>query len=469
MATKLYQQLINQITDDINSGVLQPGQRMLSVRALCQQMGVSKSTVLTAYSLMQSRGLLESRPRSGYFVSTKSKHSKLLVSATISNPESTPVSVATDQVILTVMEQGASFDLCSQASRNAGNIQLKRCLSRAYRQQSSTQQNYYNEPKGLYSLRESIAGRLHSGASHVSADEIIITNGCQNSLMLALMATTKPGDTVAIESPGFYGAIALLELLNLKIMELPCDPVSGINVEAMEANFKRWNVTALITSPNYSTPTGACINDIDKQRIADICKTSKTIIIEDDIYGELYFSPKRPLTLHSFDPDNVLLCSSFSKNLSPDLRLGWIVAGKYAPIVARLKVTTSLATNSAVQQGVHDYMQRGLLDAHLHKKRQLLSTQCTQLTQMIAQLIPDAVSYTQPQGGLSLWLELPESVSSLELYRQCLTKGITITPGPLFTSQGKYLNFVRLSYAHEWTSQRTAALTTLGKLIHNCA
>lgn len=155
--------------------------------------------------------------------------------------------------------------------------------------------------------------------------------------------------------------------------------------------------------------------------------------------------------------------------MSPDLRLGWIVAGKYAPIVARLKVTTSLATNSAVQQGVHDYMQRGLLDTYLQKKRQLLSTQCTQLTQMIAQLIQNAVSYKQPQGGLSLWLELPESVSSLELYRQCLTKGITITPGPLFTSQGKYLNFVRLSYAHEWTSQRTAALTTLGKLIHNCA
>jgi DNA-binding transcriptional MocR family regulator len=155
--------------------------------------------------------------------------------------------------------------------------------------------------------------------------------------------------------------------------------------------------------------------------------------------------------------------------LSPDLRLGWIVAGKYVPIVARLKVTTSLATNSAVQQGVHDYMQRGLLDTYLQKKRQLLSTQCTQLTQMIAQLIQNAVSYKQPQGGLSLWLELPESVSSLELYRQCLTKGITITPGPLFTSQGKYLNFVRLSYAHEWTSQRTAALTTLGKLIHNCA
>jgi DNA-binding transcriptional MocR family regulator len=287
--------------------------------------------------------------------------------------------------------------------------------------------------------------------------------------MLALMATTKPGDTVAIESPGFYGAIALLELLNLKIMELPCDPVNGINVEAMAANFKCWNVTALIISPSYSTPTGACISDIDKQRVADICKASETIIIEDDIYGELYFGSKRQLTLHSFDPDNVLLCSSFSKNLSPDLRLGWMVAGKYAPIVARLKVTTSLATNSAVQQGVHDYIQRGLLDAYLHKKRQLLSTQCTQLTQMIAQLIPDAVSYTQPQGGLSLWLELPEHVSSLELYRQCLTKGITITPGPLFTSQGKYLNFVRLSYAHEWTSQRTAALTTLGKLIHKCA
>jgi DNA-binding transcriptional MocR family regulator len=467
MKRTLYQQLIDQLTDEINSGVLQPGQKLPSIRELCRQQNISKSTVLTAYSFMLSTELLEVRSRSGYFVSKKPNNSILTSKQAASNPESTPVSVATDHVILKVMEQGAAFDLRPGADEEASNIELKRCLARAYRHQTIKQQNYYDEPQGHYSLREIIAGRMHSGGSHVTADEIIITNGCQSSLMLALMATTNPGDTVAIESPGFYGTIAILELLNLKIMELPCDPIAGINIHSMAANFKRWSVTALIVSPNYSTPTGACISNNDKQKISEICKLSGTTIIEDDIYGELYFSGSRPRTLHSFYPDNVILCSSFSKSLSPDLRIGWIVGGKHTKTVSRLKVTTSLASNSVVQQGVHDYIQRGLLDAHLRKKRLQLRAQCTQLTQMIAKAIPDAVSFTLPQGGLSLWLELPEYVSSLDLYKQCLVEGITITPGPMFTSQQKYLNFIRLSYAHSWTDNRKAALSSLGEFIKN--
>lgn len=466
MTSYLYQTLTDSIRKDIESGQRQPGERMPSLRAVCLSKKLSKSTVLNAYSHLEMEGLLESRPRSGFFVKAPHLAAAPLVAQRGSNPDSVPLSVSTDKVMINIMERGAAFDLLPSKDEGNENRQLRQCLSRAYRRQSSYQQNYYNPPQGSEELRQQIANQLHTGGSHLHCDEIIITNGCQSALLMALMATTKPGDVVAIESPGFYGAIQLIEALGLRILELPSSPTGGVDLDSLEDVFKRWQVSVLIVSPCYSTPTGSCISDNDKRSILALCIGFNVAIIEDDIYGELTFGLSRPRTLHSYDETgNVLLCSSLSKCLSRDLRIGWIAPGKYQQEISRLKIITSLSTSGSLQAGVADYMQRGFFEHYLRKKRRLLSKQYLQLQHLIPTLLPTAISWTQPAGGLTLWLELPQLVDTTELYRQAHEKDISITPGALFTAQHKYQNFLRLSFAHEWTEVRISALAEVGKIL----
>lgn len=466
MKSYLYQELTDIIRKDIKSGQRQPGERMPSLRALCLAKKLSKSTVLNAYSYLEMEGLLESRPRSGYFVKAPYEESAPIIAQRGSNPESVPLPVSTDKVMINIMERGAAFDVLPSKDNKNENRELRQCLSRAYRRQSSYQQNYYNPPQGSEELRRQIVNQLHAGGSHLHSDDVIITSGCQSSLLMALMATTKPGDVVAIESPGFYGAIQLMEALGLRILELPSSPTGGIDIDSIEDAFKRWQVSVLIISPCYSTPTGSCINDNDKQSILALCINFDVAIIEDDIYGELTFGLSRPRTLHSYDvTGNVLLCSSLSKCLSRDLRIGWIAPGKYKQEISRLKIITSVSTSGSLQAGIADYMQRGFFERYLRKKRLHLSKQCQELQHLIPKLLPTALSWTRPAGGLTLWLELPQSVNTTELYRQAQEKGITITPGALFTSQHKYRNFLRLSFAHEWTEGRISALAEVGNIL----
>lgn len=467
MKRHLYQELASHFRNEIRAGQRLPGERMPSIRELCRAEKVSRSTVLTAYGLLEAERLIESRPRSGYIVSAdflqqRAKPPKLANSS----PAIGPVAVTTNQAVVDIMDNGAAFDLLPNPAEDTDNTELRRSLARAYRKETSYQQNYYDTPLGSVELRSHIAGRLHTAGSHLSEDQLLITSGCQHALLLALMATTQPGDVVAIESPAFYGAIQLIEALDLQILELPSSPVSGISVDAIDKALKQWRVSALVLAPSYSTPTGACLTEDNKQAILKLCLEHSTVIIEDDIYGELYFGLKRPRTIHSYDTSgNVLLCSSFSKCLSRDLRIGWIAAGRFLDKVKHLKIVTSLSVSASAQRGLADYIRRGYFERHLRSKRLRLSNQCLQLQRFLSEFFPAAISWTQPEGGLTLWVELNPAVDTGLLYQTARREGITTTPGIIFSSQQDYGNFLRLSFAHEWTGERVAALKQLGLLV----
>lgn len=469
MIKYLYQQLYRDLSDEIQRGQRAVGERMPSVRQLCQQRGISKSTVLTTYARLEAEGIIEARPRSGYFVCAHTQtdqYQQGLQSPQLSRPETTPVPVTVGQVIVDIMDKGAAFDLISAVDRSPGNEQLRRCMARAQRQQTATEQMHYNEPSGLLELRAVLAQRLAASGVPLGAEDLIITGGCQNALMLALMATTKRGDVVAIESPGFYGVIQLLELLGLKALELPSSPQHGLSPDALELAFQHWDIKAVLVSPCYSTPMGSCMPESNKQQILAMTQRRGIPIIEDDIYGELGFGPERPRTLHSYDHyGSVLLCSSFSKNLSRDLRIGWIIPGRYYQRVKQLKLITSLASSITVQKGITQFLQEGGFDRQLRLRRQQLKQQCQQLLQLIPTHLPQAISCSQPRGGLSLWVELPPLIDTLELYHQAIEQGVIITPGRLFTVQERYRNALRLSFSAPWTEARIQALHKLGFLI----
>ncbi|WP_261844316.1 aminotransferase-like domain-containing protein [Aliamphritea ceti] len=463
----LYQVLEQQIREQIESGQLSFGSRLPSVRALCQEQDLSKATVLNAYARLEAAGLIEARPKSGYFVSYTARRLELPGE---SQPDMAPAFINLDQVLLDIMEQSAAFDIRPEGKSDEYSEPLRRCLARAARSQKGQEQQYYDEPAGLLGLRQQLVRRCADAGSLVSADEIVISGGCQHSLMLALMATTSPGDTVAVESPGFYGSLQLIEALGLKAVEVPSSPATGVSPDALELAMQHWPIKAVLLTPNFATPTGACMPDSHKQRVLNLIRSKDVALIEDDIYGDLTFGLQRPRSIHSYDQEAgasglVLLCSSLSKSLSRDLRVGWILPGRYKDKIKRLKLVTQLASSQLTQQGVRMFLESGSYDRFLRKRRQQLAEQCQQLQDLLARLFPQATGCSKPLGGIALWLELPEKVDTLALYNQARKRGIIITPGSLFTSQQRYQNCLRIGFAQPWSASRIAALEEIATLL----
>ena len=471
MSEYQYQKLVDQFSREIKEGALPPGTKMPSIRSLSHIQKVSKTTVVTAYSQLEAIGLIESRPKSGFFVCPQKHGYFKLKHPEKSRPVIRPALVSTSQIIVDIMEKAASFDLLPKVDQQEGNSELRQCLSRAQRRETETEQHYYDEPLGDFKLRQQIASRVHHSKREVSEGDLVITHGCQHSLLLALMSSTEPGDIVAIESPGFYGAIQLLEALNRKVIEMPSSPSTGIDVEAFQQAVNQWDIKALIVAPNYSTPTGACMPDDAKIQLLDCCIKKQITIIEDDVYSDLYFGLNKPRSIYSFDTSGtVILCSSFSKTLSRDLRLGWILPGKFIQKVKRLKIVTSISVGITLQKGLALYLEQGSYERYIKKKRRELEFQSMQWQEAIKNHLLSVQSCSAPRGGLTLWAELPAAIDAIKLYEKAQSKGITITPGPLFSPQklspkNKYRSYLRLSFSEVLTEKRAEALKSLEGLI----
>lgn len=468
-----YQKLEAEIKTAIQQGKLRVGEKLPSIRQQCETYGVAKATVIHAYERLEASGWVEARPKSGFFV-------RQVMAATQSPKESKTVSVPQlidmNDLMRDIMAQSAAFDITPEPLRRdevpQGVVEMNRALSRALRQQNGMAHQYYDEPAGLLELREQIAERYHRRGCYLAADDLMVTSGCQHALFLALMACCEPGDVVAVESPGFYGALQLLESLGLQVLEIPVSPQTGISLDSLEAALSQWQIKACIVTPAFATPTGSLMPESYKQRLLSLAEQHDFIIIEDDIYGELSFA-QQPQPLKTDDQtDRVILCGSFTKGLSRELRLGWLVAGeRYYAKILRLKMVNLLATSRFLQQGLALFIKDGGYDKHLRRLRPQLAQQKDQLVALLAEHWGDLgeIRVSQPKGGLTLWVELPDRYDISALYLEARERGIVITPGNLFTAQDRYRNCLRMSYAHPWNSKRQAALIALAEVIQSSA
>ena len=323
---------------------------------------------------------------------------------------------------------------------------------------------YYDEPAGDWVLREQLAIHYAKRGWQPDPEQLCITSGCQNALFLALLASCKKGDIVAVESPGFYGVLQLLQQLELKVVEVPSSTETGMDVELLEEVLGRWPVRACIVSPAFATPGGAVMPLAAKQKLLALARRFDLAVIEDDIYADTAFQ-QPPEPLKAQDPDDrVILCSSYAKSLSRDIRLGWIAGGRWQARIQRLKLVTQLASSRYLQQGLADFMAEGHFVSHLRRQRNQLRENRDRLLASLAQWsVPVQVS--APGGGLAVWLELPEGTDTLEGYKNALARGIVLTPGSLFSVSGQYSHCLRISYAHRWDQARLAALNRLPELL----
>ncbi len=466
MTEHLYQQLERELKLAIESGRFPPGDRLPSIRQLCAERSLSKATVLRAYERLEARGLIEARPKAGYFVRVRLLPRR---QPDASNPDSTPAPVNVSEVMRDIMTQSAAFDILpgtrEQPDTPPGIVELNRSVARALRHQRGLQHQYYDEPAGCAALREQLGRRYQRLGCALSPDQLTVTAGCQQALFLALMSCCRPGDVVAVESPGFYGVLQLLEALGLQALEIPTTPATGLDLAVLERALQRWPVKACVITPAFATPTGATMPPASRRRLLKLAGDHDLVIIEDDIYGDLGFDT-RPSPLKALDTrERVILCGSLSKSLSRDLRLGWVAAGPRQAEINRLKLVTTLAGSRFVQQGLADYLAEGAYERHLRRQRALLRQQRDELLALLERDWPQPVRCTVPEGGLTLWVELAPHIDTLRQYPIARQAGIIITPGALFTSQARYRNCLRLSFAHPWQTERRRALQQLGQLL----
>ena len=480
-----YQQLEQTLLQGIEQQRWPPGTRLPSIRTLCQQHQLSKATVVHALQRLEARGLLEARPKSGYYVSHRPANPRLTnprPATSVPAPQlkiDAPRAVNVSELFLDIMRRSAAFDLLPERSSDdlpPGIVILNRALGRALRRQRGDDFQYYDDPAGLPMLREQLAQQLQRRGCNLTSEQLCITSGCQHALFLALMASCQKGDVVAVEAPGFYGVLQLLQQLQLQAVEVPTSTTTGMDIDALEVILQRWPVRACVVAPAFATPGGALLPDNARQQLLNLAEQHNLAIIEDDIYADTAFN-RVPDPLKARDlSGRVMLCSSFSKSLSRDLRLGWISGGRWHADILRLKLVTQLASSRYLQQGVADFLADGSYASHLRRQRYQLRQQRDQLLSVLSQW-PGAPQFSAPDGGLALWLELgtdttnpPHSpkrqINTLALYPEALAHGVIITPGPLFSASGQFTNAIRLSFAHAWTAPRRAALQRLSLLLN---
>jgi DNA-binding transcriptional MocR family regulator len=462
-----YEQVAAHIRDQVRRGVLRPGERIPSVRSLSRRLGVSVSTVVQGYGLLQDERLIEPRPQSGYYVMTPARRPP---APAMSRPESYPVPVTVSELALQVIQAYQTPGLIQMGTALPRTdfpavTRLHRILANLARRPDSRLRDY-DMPPGNGALRLQIARRGVDAGVAAGPDDVVVTNGCQEALVLCLRAVAEAGDTIAIESPAFFGMLQAVESLGLKALEIPTDPRQGISLDALRLALEQWPLKAVLLSPNFSNPLGYRMSDERKGELVALLESAGVPLIEDDVYGDLNYVETRPKAAKAWDKSgNVLLCSSLSKTLDPGLRIGWAMPGRFREQVIHLKLVNSMATATLPAYAAADYLESGRHDRHLRNLRKTYRERRDRFLELAARLLPETTRLTSPEGGYITWVELPQGSDALGLYHRALQHGVSIAPGPLFSPSGKYHRYIRLNYAQVGFTAMARGLTILNELL----
>lgn len=462
-----YRQVASEIANHIEQGRLNTGDKLPGVRQASTNYHVSMSTALAAYRYLEQEQYIEARPRSGFYIKARFENTVCCPGET--KPDAKPTLISSQQRVMQVISATRRPGMLSLGATvpDASFLPvaaLERALASAAHHPHS-KSNAYEFPPGYLGLRQQLAKRMNKLGCHLQADDITITQGCQEALYLALKVSCKAGDIVALESPLFYGLLQIIDSLGLQALEIPTDPQQGISLEALQLAIEQWPVKACIVVTNFSNPIGATLTEKRKQDLVTMLSAANIPLIEDDIYGDLNFEQQRPGIAKRYDTgSNVLYCSSLSKSLSPALRIGWIAGGKHREELNYQKFTLNAASATIPQLAAERLLRSGEYDRHLHRMRAALATSTARIRETLARHMPSGTQITQPRGGYALWLELPKQIDTLLLAEQALAENISIAAGPLFTASEKYRHCLRISCACPWNLQLEQGLATLGAL-----
>jgi DNA-binding transcriptional MocR family regulator len=466
---KLYEELAQELQARIEQGYFQPGDKLPSIRQISVDHHVSISTTQEAYRLLEDRHLVEARPKSGYYVLGAQEAPEL---PGISRPAQKPLEVSQWELVvklLTSHEKDGDLAL-GKGTPNVSASSLKplsKIMARISRR-SDINDLTYDSIQGPEELRLQIARLMIDSGCRLHPDEIVITTGCQEALACSMRSVAKAGDIVAIESPSFYGSMQAIQAMELKALEIPTHPETGISLEALELALEQWPIKVLQLTPICNNPLGYTMPDANKERLIEIANQYDIAIIEDDIYGDLSYTYPRPRSIKSFDTEGrVLFCSSFSKTISPAFRTGWCVPGQHLQVVKHMKYVSTACGSILQPRAVAEFIAQGHYERHVRKMRAqyLRARDC--MIDWVKRFFPEGTKMSYPQGSFLLWVELPKKIDAVELNEALAKNKISIAPGILFTASKKYKNCLRLNFALEPNDELKNGLETIGKAAKN--
>ncbi len=470
-ASYKYDQVSRYVTELIEKGDLKPGDKAPSLRKLSKQLGVSIATVTQSYVNLEDQGVLSAKPQSGFYVnalvdkitdigksaSTRGQARRVRfgglfeeVFRNANNPRITPFGTSSPSLEFMPVKS------LTRATRSIISRQPQRCMDYLY-------------PPGDRKLREQIAQLYAQTHTRVSEDDIIITTGATEAMSISLRTVAKRGDIIAVESPTYFATLRLIEQMGMLAVEIDTDPVTGLNLDALEETFDTMEISAVVASPNTSNPIGSQMPEEKKRELVNLMAERDIPLIEDDVYGSLYFGDKAPRPAKSYDLNDIVLsCSSFSKTLAPGHRIGWAVAGRYHKKFLQFKQAWSMATSSINQLALAEFLSSGQYDRHLVRLRATMRDQVEKGRYMIARYFPPGTCVSHPHGGSVVWVELDQSCDSIDIFNRALEHNIGVNPGILFSATRRYRNYLRINCGVPWTEQNVAALKTLGQIVADC-
>jgi DNA-binding transcriptional MocR family regulator len=428
--------------------------------------------VLQAYLLLESRGLVETRPQSGHYVRRPraalppepraARPAQKAERPTVSDLVARVYRAARDPNIVPLGAATTHPDLLPVENLNRRMAAVARAAGGSG--------VAYEQPPGCLALRRQIARRAGEAGIAISPDEIVTTVGAMEGLALSLRAVAKAGDTIAVESPAYYGVLQLIESLGMRVLEIPANAGTGLDVDRLEEALRRHRVHAVLAVTNFSNPLGALMPDDAKQALVKLLARHEIPLVEDDVYGDLHFDDVRPRPAKAFDREGlVILCASYSKTIAPGYRVGWVMPGRFRERVERLKFAQSVATPTLPQMAIADFLAHGGYERHLRKLRRRFAEQVERMTEAIALAFPPGTRISRPRGGCVLWVEMPHGISSLDLHERALAERISVAPGPIFSAKGRFESCVRVSCGFPWSDRLDRAVQTLGSIAASLA
>jgi DNA-binding transcriptional MocR family regulator len=467
----LYEQIANKLERQITEGVLALSEKLPSVRMLSSEQGISLSTAYKVYVELENKGLIEARSRSGYYVRKRYLSPKQMAPRPVPVPPDIPPANIKEMMDAVFRDPPQEHIIRLSQALPASELlpvaKLNKSMMESLRQ-SKTGNGHYETLQGNLALRNQIAKHSFSWGGSASADEIVTTQGCLEALGLCLRAVTKPGDTVAIESPTYFGIINIVLSLELKVLEIPVDEHLGLDIAYLAAQMGNNKIGACLFVPNFNNPTGALMPNYRKKQLVELLRSQQIPLIEDDLYGDLYFGKSRPHTCKTYDTEGlVLLCSSVSKSLAPGYRVGWCIPGRFKEQLLSLKLSHTISSATPTQAAIANFFETGRYDLHLRKLRKALHLQCLQYTHLIIQSFPPETVIAEAQGGYAIWVQLPPGADAFKLYYLAMERQISIAPGQLFSTDARYGNYIRISFGAIMNEQIKQSIIILGQLIKN--
>ena len=459
----LYEQLVQKISQQIEEGIFKSGDKLPSIRRLSRLNGVSVATVQKAYAVLEDQRIIEPRPKSGFFVKAREVA-----------PLKRPIQA------LGLPNEVAIHDLAIQtfhACENAGIVnfgtaypsieflplkQLQRIMRKLIQLEMKDLLTAHFSGGHQFQKRQ-VSRRLAETGCHIAEDEVIVTNGCQEALILCLRAVASPGDTIAIESPAFVGLLQAIESLGLKALEIPADSNDGISLEAMALALEQWQIAAVALVPAFNNPSGSNMSQANKKKLVELLAETSVPLIEDDLFGDLSHSATRNAPAKAYDKNGlVLYCSSISKSVAPGFRVGWVCPGKYFNKIEYLKSFTNVSASSMAQAAAAEFLSTGAYDRHIRQLCNIYMQHIDWFQKKIALHFPAGTILSQPKGGYILWVELPKGCNTTAMFDSAIQQGIAFLPGQLFSSKGKYLNCLRINCSVSIDQKTEQAIQQLG-------